>query len=106
MKKLMLSLIVIAFIGMGSFPLVTAKTSIEPGIQCEHCKADHKCDDKCKKGKKSKCCKKDKAKSKKCCASKSASKTKKCSKSNTAKKATCTKGTASNVKEKSGEAEK
>lgn len=40
-------------------------------VECDHCKKDHKCDDKCKKGEDSKCCKeadkkKDKT-SKACC---------------------------------------
>ena len=100
MKKLFIAFIMTGFIGFGIAPSINANPIIETGIYCDNCKKDHKCDDKCKKGKKSKCCKQQKSKSKKCCASKSAGKTKKCSGAKTAKKATCTKGAASKTQPK------
>ncbi len=54
MKKILLSLSVLAL-----FSLATVANNSAPSIvsiDCEHCKKDHTCDDKCKDGDKSDCC--------------------------------------------------
>jgi len=106
MKNLLIGLVLTGFMGLGITSTINATPVIEVGIFCDNCKGDKKCDDKCKKGKKSKCCKKEKAKSKKCCASKATSSTKKCSGASATKKAACTKSAANKEKPKSTEAEK
>ena len=106
MKNLLIGLVLTGFMGLGITSTINATPVIEVGIFCDNCKGDKKCDDKCKKGKKSKCCKKEKAKSKKCCASKTASASKKCSGASATKKAACTKSAANKEKPKSTEAEK
>lgn len=55
MKKLILSLALLAFIGSGTVSAV-AFDNIAVAIDCDHCKKGHKCEDKCKKGDKSQCC--------------------------------------------------
>ena len=107
MRNLFIGLVITGFMGLGMTSSVSANPVIEEvSIFCDGCKGDKNCDDKCKKGKKSKCCKSEKSKSKKCCASKTASTAKKCSKTAEVKKTSCSKSTASTEKPKKEEAEK
>ena len=71
MKKLLIGLALLAFIGMSP---VESHARDKMLSLCEHCTKDHKCDAKCKAGEKSACCKasgkakKGKGKKKACCA--------------------------------------
>ena len=55
MKNLILAFSLLAFVG--SYTTSYAFDNTVTVVDCDHCKKDHKCDDKCKDSKKGKCCK-------------------------------------------------
>ena len=105
MKNLTYSLVILFFLGM-ALPVEVIANPVAIGIECENCDKSKKCDNKCKKGDKSKCCTAAKAK-KECSQKAETQKGKTCTKTAAkSKKGCCKKSSSSSAKTSNKKEEK